>query len=149
MAHKTTTLELVGVLLPLIMDLHVAFGRVVVCETDSVSAVRAWWRGHSHKDELASTLVRAMFHITAAAGIQLYLRWIPRNSTPAAAAVDSLSKGSMEVLSTLPPCFTLPPVPRSLVSWLEEPCVDDGLGPAILEELARSTDPPNLLGYTV
>ena len=149
MAHKTTTLELVGVMLPLLMDLHAVAGQPVVCDTDNVGAVEAWWKGHSNGDELASTLVRAMFHLAAAAGVQLYVRWIPRNSTDAALICDSFSKGSFEFVTKLPSPIVLPKPPLSLVRWLKSPKVDDELGPRLLEEISGQTAPPPLLGYTI
>ena len=41
MAHKTTTLELAGLFLPFLTDLHAMVGRAVVCDTDNVGAVYA------------------------------------------------------------------------------------------------------------
>ena len=124
MAHKTTTLELVGVMLPLVMDLKAMTGQAVVCDTDNVGAVETWWKGHSNRDELASTLVRACFHICAAAGVELFVRWIPRNSTEAAVIVDSFSKGSLEHTKHFPSPINLPKPPRTLVRWLKQPRVD-------------------------
>ena len=149
MAHKTMTLELVGVLLPLVMDLPSMVGQAVVCDTDNIGAVETWWKGHSNADELASTLVRAMFHICAAGGIQLYLRWIPRNSTEAAVIVDSFSKGSLEYATRFPTPIKLPKPPRTLMKWLRQPKVDDDLGPNLLDEISGQPFPPPLLGYNI
>jgi len=70
MAHKTTTLELVGVMLPFLTDLHAMAGRPVLCETDNVGAVCTWWRGHSNTDPLASTLVRALAPVLLRLGLE-------------------------------------------------------------------------------
>ena len=150
MAHKTTTLELVGVLLPLLLDSQVVAGRQVLCMTDNAAVVYTWKKGHCNGDELASTLVRALSHLVSALGVELFVDWVPRNSTPAAALVDALSKGDTSALLQIPDRpATLPRPPSSLYSWLKDPCVDDDLGPRLLREMAETNPELPLLGYSV
>lgn len=55
LAHKTTTLELVGILLPFLTDTDTLLGCPVICYTDNMPATRAFLHGRCNKDELASS----------------------------------------------------------------------------------------------
>ena len=109
-----------------------------------------WRKGHCNGDELASTLVRALSHLVAALGVELFVEWVPRNSTRAAAIGDALSKGVTSVLLGIPdrPAL-LPRPPSALYDWLKGPSVDDDLGPRLLREMAESNPELPLLGYTI
>ena len=149
MAHKLTTLELIGALMPLVMDFQAMAGQPVVCFLDNIGAAWCWKKGHSNKDELASTIVRAMAHVAAAARIELFVEWIPRNSTPDATLCDSLSKGSLRAALHYPDMMAnLPSPPKVLMDWLKDPRVDDSLGPRLIREVAISQSIPWLSSFT-
>ena len=81
LGHKTTTLDLVVVMLPFVMNSDFMVGCPVVCYTDNVGVVCIYASGHSNKNELASTLLKAISVITSVLGVRLWVEWVTRNST--------------------------------------------------------------------
>ena len=152
LANKTTALELLGAVLPLVTDTANIIGRYMVVHVDNVACHYVWKAGYSRQDSIATTVAQMIGHLTAAMAVTLFIEHIPRCSNPEAVIVDTLSKGDLSplVYLTMEAGFTvLPRIPQALLNWIRDPVIDEGLGPRILKEIALKNPAIPLLGYTV
>ena len=149
------TLELAAMCLGLITDIVALHNHAVVFHIDNTAAVAAWRRGYSRRDGLATTVIKAMFVIAAAANIELYTVHVPRRSSTASIIADDLSKSTFEhhvmkyigreaVLQG----WSFPRPPRSFIRWLKNPKETDTLGPDIISDIISSNPDLPMLGYS-
>ena len=151
LANKTTSLELLGAVLPLVTDTANVLGKSIVVHVDNIACHYVWKAGYSNQDPLATTIVKMISHLTAAMAVTLFIEHVPRCSTPEAIIVDTLSKGDLSPLVYLTKHAgfqVLPRIPQALLNWINNPIPDEDLGPRILKELARRKPFIPLLGYT-
>jgi hypothetical protein len=132
-----TTLELIGLFLPLLSVPEKLSGRNIVLGVDNVSVVFAWENGSVSGDMYASALVRAL-HITAAfLKCRVFVRHVPRMSSLSSYMADSLTRQSTataEVWSAVVGADTYGP-PAVLWDWLANPYADWELGIRIVNSL--------------
>jgi hypothetical protein len=137
LASKMTTLELIGLFLPLLSIPEKLSGRNIVLGVDNVSVVFAWENGSVSGDMYASALVRAL-HITAAfLKCRVFVRHVPRMSSLSSYMADSLTRQSTataEVWSAVVGADTYGP-PAVLWDWLANPYADWELGIRIVNSL--------------
>ena len=140
--HKTTTLELVGMLGVLLLAPNIVRGRNVVHVMDNLASTLAWERGRSISDPWATVIVRAIAHICAELDITLFAEWRPRRSSRETVAVDDLSHDCCESLTAEElksyieePMLTFP---DPLLAWLKEPRRDHDLGPSLVAWLRKN-----------
>ena len=152
LGNKTTSLELLGAVLPLVTDIENILGKSVVVHVDNMACHYVWKAGYSNQDPIATTIANMISHLTAAMAVTLFIEHVPRCSTPEALIVDTLSKGDLSPLVYLTKHAgfqVLPRIPQALLNWIKDPIVDDNLGPRILKEIAEKNPSIPLLGYTV
>ena len=136
--------ELLGPLLALCAVPDLCRGRPVRVWVDNIGSIFIWKKGYSSSCRYATTVVKAIASVAAGLGCQLFIEKITRCSTPMAYMADALSKSDYSRFWTtayqqgglgLP--LDPKPLPRALVSWVDNPTVDDDLGLRLLHELAR------------
>ena len=123
---KTTTLEILAMILPFLTEPTVLAGRHVVLEVDNAAAVFGWRRRHVSHDATASILLRGLHLITSYLACYVHVVHVPRVSTDAARLADALSRSSSStprVLRALRHAVT-PPPPPVLLAWLSAPSED-------------------------
>ena len=141
MASKMTTLELIGLFLPLLTIPEQLRGRHIVLGVDNVSVVFAWENGSVSGDMYASALVRALNITAAFLKCRIFVRHIPRLSTLSSYMADNLTRQSTataEVWSAVVGASVYEP-PAVLWDWLRNPSVDWDLGIRIVNYLKTKT----------
>jgi hypothetical protein len=89
---KSTTLETVGLLLPLLSIPEQLKGREIVFYTDNLAVVYGWENGGVRFDKTATVLLRAVHVIAAYLGLNVHVKHVPRMSNKFAVLVDHLSR---------------------------------------------------------
>jgi hypothetical protein len=137
LAQKMTTLELVGLFLPLLTVPEVVRNRDIILGVDNLGVVFAWENGYAKGDLLASVLIRALGIVAAYLECRVHVRHIPRMTSLASIMADSLTRASTasaEVWSAMVGTASYAP-PHSLWAWLAEPEVDWDLGITLVDYL--------------
>jgi hypothetical protein len=136
-AAKMTTLELVGLFLPLLTIPEIVRGKNVVLGVDNVSVVFAWENGSVAGDKHASVLVRALHLVSLFLECRVFVHHIPRLSTLSSHMADSLTRQSTttaEVWAQVVGAEVHGP-PEVLWRWLENPIIDWDLGLSMINSL--------------
>ena len=136
-ASKTTTLETVGLLLPLLTVPHVVQGRSVILGVDNTSVVFGWENRSVSGDMTASTLIRALHLVACFLECRIFTRHIPRESCLASVMADSLTRASTaksEVWAAVTGAVQYDP-PAPLWDWLQDPQTDWDLGFKLIDWL--------------
>ena len=129
---KSTALEALGFLVPLLIDPARFMGVKVLVITDNAAAALALVRGYSAGDPWASTICRAARVVAAALGCCLQADWEPRRSSRGSRISDNLTHNllveldSREIDAYLQHgkvCFPLP-----ILRWMASPQSDNKLG---------------------
>jgi len=94
LASKTTMLETVGLLLPLLTAADEVKGRNIVLGVDNMAVYFAWVNRSSKEDQLASVLMRALHIVAAYLECRVFVEHVPRCTTPASILADSLTRES-------------------------------------------------------
>ena len=93
-ASKMTTLELVGLFLPLLTVPNIVRGRNIILGVDNVSVVFGWENRSVKGDLTASALIRALHLVSCSLECRIFARHVPRLSSPASMLADSLTRAS-------------------------------------------------------
>jgi hypothetical protein len=136
-ASKMTTLELVGLFLPLLTVPEVVRGKNVVLGVDNVSVVFAWENGSVAGDLHASVLVRALHIVSTYLECRLFVDHVPRLSSLSSHMADCLTRQSTatsDVWAAVVGARCFEP-PESLWSWLRNPTMDWQLGLSMINSL--------------
>ena len=123
---KTTTLEIVAMMLPFLTEPTILAGRHVVLQVDNAASVFGWHRHHVSHDASASILLRALHLISSYLACYVHVVHVPRVSTNAAFLVDALSRVSSSnprVIRAIRHA-SLPAPPAILLAWLSSPTED-------------------------
>jgi hypothetical protein len=94
LAAKMTTLELIGLFLPLMTILDTVRGKNIVLGVDNVSIVFAWENGSVGGDMYASALIRALSITAAYLECRVFVKHIPRLTLLSTYMADSLTRQS-------------------------------------------------------
>lgn len=123
---KTTTLEMIGLLLPFLCDPARLAGRDIVLLVDNAPIVYGWETRGTSGDSSASILIRALYLISYWLGVTIFVRHLPRRSNFESILADNLSRKSTTKPSDLRMLrnATHHNPPRVLVDWLENPVED-------------------------
>lgn len=122
---KTTTLEVIAMILPFLCIPHQLRGTHVLLLTDNLPLVYGWESRHVVHDVSASIFIRAIHMISFYLGTQVDVLHLPRNSTHSARLADALTRKSTTttaVLHHVKGCRS--EVPAVLTSWLNSPTED-------------------------
>jgi len=137
---KSTTLEVIGLILPIITIPHILRGREVCLHVDNIAVVYGWENRGAKRDHSASIFLRALHILSAFLGCIVHVRHIPRMSTPDARLADRLSRrqtttplDSNRISSALKPTL-----PRSLTRWLQQPKADWNLPMDLLRDVQET-----------
>jgi hypothetical protein len=132
-----TTLESLGLLLPLLSVPETVAGQHVVLGVDNIGVVFGWENGGCKGDAWASVLIRALHVVAAFLGCTVYVRHVPRLSSAAAVMADSLTRSSTAtaaVWAQAAGAITFSE-PQPLWDWLNQPHEDYQLGFRLVDYL--------------
>jgi len=137
LASKTTMLETIGLLLPLLTAPDEVRGRNIILGVDNIAVYFAWENRSSKGDKLSSCLVRALHIVAAYLECRVFVEHIPRCSTDASSLADSLTRES----SATKECWDKAKatrreyIPKTLMDWLKEPIIDWNLGFKLIRDM--------------
>jgi hypothetical protein len=120
---KTTTLECIGLLMPMIVSPELFINSHVVLKVDCLGTVFGMENRCSRGDMSASVFIRAAYLIAAYLGCTVYVEHLPRKSDWGAEVADRLSRMSTTTLQDrkLLSAFKGSSLPSCLLSWLANP----------------------------
>jgi hypothetical protein len=123
---KTTTLEILGLLVPFITIPGKLKRKYVEMKVDNMACVYGWERKYVRNDDCASMLLRALFLISSYLKTQVSVSHLPRVSNWEAKRVDNMSRLSTtsnyekELLNS----FKFQDIPVCLSEWMMKPTTD-------------------------
>jgi hypothetical protein len=123
---KSSTLEAIGILLPLLCCPSDIAGKEVLLLTDNESVVYGWDSRRVQHDVSASIILRSVHIISHFLGCHTEVQHLPRKSTPLAALADELTRSSTtkrNQLNAIRHSQSLP-IPKELIDWLHNPSED-------------------------
>jgi hypothetical protein len=137
LASKMTTLEAIGLLLPLLYVPGRLANQHVVLGVDNLGVVFGWQNGGCKGDRWASVLIRALHIVAAFLNCTVYVQHVPRLSSAAAVMADSLTRSSTATAevwaqATGASVFS---EPQPLWQWLAAPCDNWQLGFQLIQYL--------------
>ena len=144
-ADTTSTLEAMGLLIPMMIEPHRCVGRDLHFNIDNVSVFYSVKKRRSH-DRLAHTLIRAAYLVSGALACRMFVSWVPRRSDPDSVIADDLTHMDFTT-ATLQDQFTHTSThahfPEPISAWMRNPGFDRDLGHKILKWMVATYD--NLL----
>jgi len=138
---KTTTLEVLGLLLPFLTVPGVLKGKHVVLEVDNTAVVHSMRKRSCSKDTAAAIIVRAIHLIGYWLGCIIHVKHTPRDSSSYSVLADRLSrrlstKAEHEAEVRLADEYRAPDL---LLDWLRNPVEDWEFANALLDYVINIT----------
>jgi len=135
---KTTTLEMIGLLLPVLLCPELLSGKHVILKVDNISCYYGWKNKAISGDKTASVLVRALLVLSAYISCYIHVQHLPRMSSWDAIVCDNMSRKS----TTGPKEKGLldkfnKECPEVLKNWLKNPIEDWELVNRMLDYVER------------
>jgi hypothetical protein len=132
--NKTSTLEIIGMLLPFILISEKLKNKHVRVFTDNTACVYGMKDGYIKRDEYASIFIRAINLRSGYQGTVVHTMHTPRRSTWEAEMADNLSCRTTTSLleNQILGRFKNLCVPETLTNWLENPTDDWSLATSLL-----------------
>ena len=136
---KSTTLELVGLILPILTVPHLLHGKELCFHVDNLSTVYGWENKAVAKDSSASVLIRSLHLIATYLGCKVHVRHLPRMSDTHALLSDRLSRRSTttgrdraRIRHAMKPA-----IPTALRRWMDAPSADWDLPGPLLQDVQQ------------
>jgi hypothetical protein len=135
--NKMSTLEAIGILLPLLTVPEKLLGRELVFFVDNISVMYGWENNGLKNDITATIMLRAVSLIAAYLGAEVHVMHIPRMENKWAELADSLtrqktsSKSVFAILGEVPESK----VKGALEEWIEHPTENWELPENLLNEV--------------
>jgi hypothetical protein len=141
---KTTTLETIGLIIPLLLVPELLVNQHVRFMVDCLGTVFGMHNKAAKGDETASVFIRAAYLIAGFLGCTLHVQHLPRVSDWGALVSDRLSRESTTTRQdkNLIDAFHNRKLPQCLLRWFQGPSVDYGLATQLLEHVERIINPP-------
>ena len=123
---KSSTLEAIGILLPLLCCPTKIARKEILLLTDNESVVYGWDSCRVQHDVSALIILRSVHIISHFLGCRTTVQHLPRKSTPLASLADELTRSSTTKRYQLDAIrySTSLPVPKELMDWLQSPSED-------------------------
>ena len=120
---KTTFLEFIGILIPILLFPNLLSGQHVVFETDNMGCVFSWENRKCKNDQLTSILVRCMHLLCYKFRIMAHVKHVPRKSSWESEVVDRMSRTASMRRSDIALLrqFEEHRLPAFFTKWLQEP----------------------------
>jgi hypothetical protein len=136
---KTTTLEAVGLLLPLLTNPGRLSGKHLIFIVDNLAVVFGWENRIVKNDESATILIRAIHLLSSYLGVFVHVHHEPRCSSKFSTLADHLSRKSTTKEEDTAKLRNVKesPVQGELVKWLENPVADWDLPNRLLKEIIK------------
>ena len=135
--NKTSTLEMLGILMPFILIPNKLKNQHVEVFTDNTSCVYGLTDGYTRKDEYASIFIRTIILISAYLGITIHVQHSPRRSSWETETADNLTRQETTGFTEthLLRRFDTLMIPPALTDWLKNPTDDWDISIALLKHV--------------
>ncbi len=123
---KTTLLEFVAILIPILLNPALFMCQHIVFETDNMACVFGWEKLRCKSDSLTTILIRALHMVSFRLGSVFHVRHVPRLSTWQSTMADrltrvtSMTSDDKRLLSS----FSSTSCPNWFSDWLRSPSED-------------------------
>jgi hypothetical protein len=136
---KTTTLEPIGMLVPMLLAPGLFKNSHVVIKVDCFGSIYGMEKGFCKGDISASIFIRAIFLISSYLNCTLHTVHLPRMSDWGAQVADRLSRNvsSTRQDKKLVGAFHNRQIPKCLEDWFLSPCEDWDLSKKLLDHVKR------------
>ena len=144
-ANTTSTLEALGILIPMMVDPFRCVGKSLHIHIDNIAVVFSFKKRRS-KDTLAHTIIRASFLLAGALACNLSVSWVRRRSERNSRIADDLTHsdfGSTHEMDRFATTRLYEAFPPPISRWMRDPCYDRDLGHRVISWMASYYD--NLL----
>ena len=135
---KSTTLESVGLLLPLLAFRDLVKGKEIVFKIDNIAVMWGWQNGYVKQDEAASEVLKAVKYLAGFLGTTIHVEHVHRMSDDLASLADEMSRRevcrSQKGIKALENAH-FSPVSGFLLEWLRNPNMD--LSRGIVNEMLK------------
>jgi hypothetical protein len=141
--NKTTTLEMVAIMLPFLLIPEKLMNKHIRIYTDNMACVYGIKDGYVKNDEYASIFIRAVYLISAYLGSVLHTYHVSRRSTWEARTADNFTRASTtsflekQILKR----YEHLNLPEVLTNWLINPQDDWTLAVTLLQHVMNKTNP--------
>jgi hypothetical protein len=134
---KTTTLEMMGLIIPFLCCPHLVGGQHVVLKVDNLGCYYGWENKKVKNDTCASILIRSLILISSFLSCYIHIEHLPRLSSWDAQLCDRVSreKSTLNSDKQLLDSFGNPVAPQVLRDWLKQPAEDWELCNFLLEHV--------------
>ena len=138
-ANTTTTLEALGILLPMVTNPFRCVGKSIHVRIDNI-AVMFNFKNRRSNDKLAHTIIRASYLVAGALACKLFVSWIPRRSDRESIIADDLTHMdfSTSVAFDQHVQTGVQQFPPPITEWMRKPSHDRDLGHNILSWMHRT-----------
>ena len=135
---KTTTLEMIGLVIPFLMIPEKMMNQNLVFEVDNIGCYFGWENKYVKGDITASILVKSILLMSSFLGSNVFVEHLPRVSNWEASVADNLSrrKTTYTMEKKLLKSFNAE-VPSVLKKWMKDPSEDWNM-PYVLLEYVKS-----------
>jgi hypothetical protein len=136
-ASKSTTLEMIGLLIPFLSIPWKLWGRHIVLEVDNTAVQYGWQKKYCKNDPETSILIRALHIVEAFLHCRIYVQHVKRISTDMAKLADSFSREE----TTTAECkmktnhLEMRKIEGAILDWLKNPLLDWDLGLKLVNEI--------------
>ena len=134
---KSTTLEAVGILIPLLAFKQKVSGKEIIFKVDNMAVTWGWQKGYVKGDKTASEILKAARYLAGFLGTTIYIEHVDRMSSEMASLADELSRRESckdpETAEKLKEAY-FSPVTGFLMQWLQNPKESEDLCMKLLEE---------------
>ena len=123
--HKSTKLESIGMLLPLLVFPDKVAGRNIIFMIDNKAVLYGWYKGLVKNDKSATEVLKTVQYLASFLGVTVHVDHVPRMSEPLAAVADKLSRKNENFSGKTTRILknTLyREVFSCLTKWVENPC---------------------------
>ena len=137
--HKSTKLESIGMLLPLLVFPDKVAGRNIIFMIDNKAVLYGWYKGLVKNEYSATEVWKAVQYLASFLGVTVYVENVPRMSDPMAAMADELSRKSKDFSGRTTRNLKNAlhrEVSSCLTEWLSNPCASS-LCEAIMKEIGE------------
>ena len=137
---KTSTLEMVGLNIPFLIDPSMMKDRRILLLTDNIGCVFGWENRAVKGDRTASVLVRCLAVISVLLNCSIHVRHERRKSSWGSLLADRLTRKKTTVSqdSMLLKSFSFQKIPVFFREWIDDPKEDWGLADLCLSHVAAS-----------
>jgi hypothetical protein len=134
---KSTTLECIGILIPLLTTPELLSGRHAILRVDNMACVFGFENGQLKNDEPASIMIRTAKIVAAYLGSAIHVEHVPRRSCWEAELADNLTRRKTTNFIELRALrrFTRKALPEALLHWMDNPVSDWELPLRLLEHV--------------